>query len=88
MKRITAIILATACVVGCSWDVQADDTIIVESPVIAEMTAKQACEAGVELHDDGVTPSELIEFLAYAQLTTLQKQGVAACYSEAMKDER
>lgn len=88
MKRITAIILATACVVGCSWDVQADDTIIVESPVIQEMDAKEACKAGVELYDDGVTPSELIEFLAYARLSPLKKQGIAACYSEAMKDDR
>lgn len=83
MKRITAIILATACVVGCSWDVNAQ----VVAP-INEQAISEACKAGVEIYDDGVTPSELINFLAYARVSPQEKQAIAACYSEAMKDER
>lgn len=83
MKRITAIILATACVVGCSWDVNAQVLL-----PISEQAISEACQAGIELHDGGVKPTEMVEFLAYARVSPQIKQAIAACYSEAIKDER
>lgn len=76
MKRITAIIIATACILGSAWEVHAD-TITVEAPVVNSV---DLCNEGRQAYADNVQLGTVIEWLNHSSLDLEDKSVFLECF--------
>lgn len=76
MKRITAIIIATACTLGSAWEVHAD-TITVEAPVVNSV---DLCNEGRQAYADNVQLGTVIEWLNHSSLDLEDKSVFLECF--------
>lgn len=76
MKRITAILIATACVLGSAWDVQAE-TITVEAQVVNSV---DLCNEGRAAYADNVQLGTVIEWLNHSTLDLEDKSVFLECF--------
>lgn len=76
MKRITAIIIATACILGSAWEVHAD-TITVEAPVFNSV---DLCNEGRQAYADNVQLGTVIEWLNHSSLDLEDKSVFLECF--------
>lgn len=76
MKRFTAIIIATACILGSAWEVHAD-TVTVEAPVVNSV---DLCNEGRQAYADNVQLGTVIEWLNHSSLDLEDKSAFLECF--------